>query len=459
MVALPRLVVAAAASSAGKTTIATGLMGALAAAGHEVAGFKVGPDFIDPGYHGLATGRPGRNLDPVLSGPELVPGLLVHGASWPTPADVAVVEGVMGLFDGRLGQDGYGSTAHVARLLDAPVVLVVDAAGSSRTAAAAALGLREFDASIRIAGAIVNRVASTRHAAELEAVLRRGGLDVLGVVPRSAAIEAPSRHLGLVPAPERPESAGTIAALAEHIAAHVDLEAVLRVAGSATELVAEPWDPAKVVHRVSGRPQVGVLAGRAFTFRYAETTELLQAAGCDLVEIDPLVDFELPSALAGLYLGGGFPEVHAAELSANSGLRTQLREAVAAGLPTVAECAGQLYLAKELDGHPMVGALPAVAGMTGRLTLGYRSATALNDTLLAEAGSVISGHEFHRTQTFPGAGETSAWGWAERAEGFSLDPAATGEPTLHSSYLHLFWAGAPQCAQRFAEASARYAER
>lgn len=457
MVALPRLVIAAAASSAGKTTVATGLMGALAAAGHRVAGFKVGPDFIDPGYHALATGRPGRNLDPVLMSPELVPGLLVHGASRPTPADVAVAEGVMGLFDGRLGQDGYGSTAHVARLIDAPVVLVVDAAGSSRTAAVAALGLRGFDASIRIAGVIVNRVGSARHAAELEAVLRRGGLDVLGVVPRSTAIEAPSRHLGLVPALERPESAGTIAALAEHIARHVDLEAVLRVAGSATELVAEPWDPAKVVHRVSGRPRIGVLAGRAFTFRYAETTELLQAAGCDLVDIDPLVDFELPSALAGLYLGGGFPEVHAAELSANSGLRTQLREAVADGLPTVAECAGQLYLARELDGHPMVGALPAVARMTGRLTLGYRSATALTDTLLAEEGSVVSGHEFHRTQTFPGAGQTPAWAWEGRAEGFSLDPAATGRPTLHSSYLHLFWAGAPQCAQRFAEAAARYA--
>lgn len=449
--------IAAAASSAGKTTVATGLMGALTAAGHRVAGFKVGPDFIDPGYHGLATGRPGRNLDPVLTSPDLVAGLLLHGATRPTPADVAVVEGVMGLFDGRLGGDGHGSTAHVARLIDAPVVLVVDAAGSSRTAAVAALGLREYDASIRIGGVIVNRVASARHAAELEAVLRRGGLDVLGVVPRSAAIEAPSRHLGLVPAAERPESAGTIAALADHIARHVDLEAVLRVARGATELDADAWDPAKAVHRVPGRPRVGVFAGRAFTFRYPEATELLEAAGCVAVEIDPLVATQAPPGLAGLYLGGGFPEIHAAELSANVPLRTAVRQAIADGLPTVAECAGQLYLARELDGHPMVGALPAVARMTTRLTLGYRSATAQSDTLLAGSGCALSGHEFHRTQTSPGAGETPAWAWEGRAEGFSLDPAKTGRPSLHSSYLHLFWAGAPQCAQRFAEAAGRYA--
>ena len=176
MVRLPRLVIAAAASSAGKTTIATGLMGALSAAGHRVAGFKVGPDFIDPGYHALATGRPGRNLDPVLTSEALVPALALHGAATPEPADIAIVEGVMGLFDGQLGRDGFGSTAHVARLLDAPVVLVVDAAGSSRTAAAAAVGLRGFDPWIRIGGVIVNRVGSERHASELRAVFADAGL-------------------------------------------------------------------------------------------------------------------------------------------------------------------------------------------------------------------------------------------------------------------------------------------
>ncbi len=459
MVRLPRLVVAAAASSAGKTTIATGLMGALRASGHEVAGFKVGPDFIDPGYHGLATGRPGRNLDPVLTSEALVPRLLLHGALTPVPAEVAMIEGVMGLFDGQLGSDGFGSTAHVARLLGAPVLLVVDAAGSSRTAAAVALGLRGFDPAVRIAGVVVNRVASPRHASELAGVFAAAGVPVLGMVPRNANISAPSRHLGLVPAAERWESADTIEALAAHVADHVDLDVVLALAASAPELDAEPWDAREVVTPVTGRPLVGVFAGRAFTFRYAETTELLEAAGCEVTEIDPLVDDRLPSGLAGLYIGGGFPEVHAVELSRNAALRSAIGAAIADGLPTVGECAGQLYLGEHLDGHPMVGALPASARMTPRLALGYRRATAPAGTLIAAAGTGITGHEFHRTQTLPGHGASPAWTWAEVAEGFSADPAGTGAPSLHASYLHVHWAGAPECAQRFADAAAGFAAR
>lgn len=492
MVSLPRLVVAAAASSAGKTTIATGLMAALTRQGREVAGFKVGPDFIDPGYHALATGRPGRNLDPVLTSEELVPALFRHAMEaspptplplprrepalatedqpsgqavgtqgWPStdadPAELAIVEGVMGLFDGRLASGGSGSTAHVARLLDAPVLLVVDAAGSSRTAAVAALGLRDFDPRLNVAGVIVNRVASPRHGAELAAVFEAAKLPVLGIVPRNAGISAPSRHLGLVPAAERGESVATIDALAEHLAAHVDVAAVAELAAAASHLAASAWRPEKVVTPVTGAPLVGVLAGRAFTFRYAETTELLTALGCQVVEIDPLRDEQLPAGLAALYAGGGFPEVHAAELSANAPLRAELATAIRDGLPTVAECAGQLYLGEHLDGHPMVGVLPSAARMTPRLSLGYRTATAPSDTLLALAGTQVAGHEFHRTQTTPQAGTTPAWQWDGRVEGFSADPARTGGPSLHSSYLHLHWAGHPELAQRFAVAASGFA--
>lgn len=497
MVNLPRLVVAAAASSAGKTTIATGLMAALTRQGSRVAGFKVGPDFIDPGYHALATGRPGRNLDPVLTSEELVPALFLHGAlspaspatsppptlrepalaiegqrkglalgtqGWPSTkegrpgaAELAIVEGVMGLFDGRLGSDGFGSTAHVARLLGAPVLLVVDAAGSSRTAAAAALGLRDFDRRLNVAGVIVNRVASPRHGAELAGVFEAAKLPVLGIVPRNAGIAAPSRHLGLVPAAERGESSATIDALAEHLAAHVDLAAVAGLAATAPDLAASAWRPEAVVTPVPGSPLVGVLAGRAFTFRYAETTELLTALGCRVVEIDPLRDEELPAGLAALYAGGGFPEIHAAELGANAPLRAELATAIRDGLPTVAECAGQLYLGEHLDGHPMVGVLPSSARMTPRLSLGYRVATAPADTLLATAGTEVHGHEFHRTQTLPPAGPSPAWQWDGRTEGFSADPAGAGGPSLHSSYLHLHWAGHPGLAQRFAEAASRFA--
>ena len=211
MVTMPRLVIAAATSSAGKTTVTTGLMAALTAQGHPVAPFKVGPDFIDPGYHALATGRAGRNLDPVLTSVEAIPALFRHGFLTPQPAELALIEGVMGLFDGRLGTAGEGSTAHIARLLSAPVLLVVDASGSSRTAAAVALGLRAFDPRIAIAGVVVNRVASERHGAEIAREFDAAGLPVLGLVPRNAGVSAPSRHLGLVPADERRESAATIA--------------------------------------------------------------------------------------------------------------------------------------------------------------------------------------------------------------------------------------------------------
>lgn len=457
MVSVPRLVVAAASSSSGKTTIATGLMAALTQAGHRVAGFKVGPDFIDPGYHGLATGRPGRNLDAVLTSEELVPRLFLHGARTPTPADVAIVEGVMGLFDGQLGRDGFGSTAHIARLLDAPVVLVVDAAGSSRTAAAAALGLRDFDRRLRVGGVILNRVSGERHASELARVLGDAGLAVLGSVARDAAIAAPSRHLGLVPAAERAESAATIRALAARIGGQVDLAAVLRIAASAPPLDAVAWDPRAVVRPVGHRPRVGMMGGRAFTFRYQETTELLAAAGCEVVDIDPLHDRDLPPGLSGLYVGGGFPEMYAVELSRNAALRAAMADAVHAGLPTLAECAGQLFLAEHLDGHPMVGVLPVQARMTPRLRMGYRSATAPRDTLAARAGTTVRGHEFHRTASEPGTLHDGAWAWDGTTEGFSLDPAATGEPTLHASYLHVHWAGHPECAQRFAEAADRFA--
>ncbi len=462
--ALPRLVIAAAASSAGKTTVTTGLLAALTSRGVRAAGFKVGPDFIDPGYHALATGRPGRNLDPVMVGQERIAPLFLHGCRVPAPADIAIVEGVMGLFDGRLRTGGQGSTAHVAKLITAPVILVVDGAGSSRTAAAAALGLAAFDPNVQVAGVIVNRVASPAHGAELSQVFADAGMPVLGVLPRDPQIAAPSRHLGLVPASERLESAHTIAALARHVGAHVDLDAVQALARGAAPLAVEPWDPADEVTPVAGRPRIAVFGGRAFTFRYAETTELLEAAGCEVVEVDPLTDVRLPAGVAGLYIGGGFPEVHAADLSGNAGLRLDVADAVAAGVPTVAECAGQLYLGQHLDGHPMVGALAASARMTPRLTLGYRHAQAPAATLVSGPSAPddapgVWGHEFHRTQTLPAAGSDPAWVWNNSPAGFSLDPAGLGEPTLHSSYLHLHWAGTPQAAQRFADAASRHAAR
>ncbi|SHJ68836.1 cobyrinic acid a,c-diamide synthase [Tessaracoccus bendigoensis DSM 12906] len=437
MVSVPRVVIGAPSSGQGKTTVATGLMAALRDRGLAVAPFKVGPDYIDPGYHGLAADRPGRNLDPFLTGEELVAPLFAHGAEG---ADVAVVEGVMGLFDGRLGTEGFASTAHVAGLIDAPVVLVVDVRHTSRSIGALVHGMSTFDPAIQIAGVVINQVGSQRHEREVRDALR---VPVLGALPRNLDIEAPSRHLGLVPAAER-DDAG-IRAMGETVARYVDLDAVLAVASLAPVLDVSPWDPAAVVSPSgTARPRIAIAGGRAFTFRYPETDELLVAAGCDPVAFDPLTATSLPEGTAGLWIGGGFPEIHAEELAGNKALLADIAAAVKAGLPTVAECAGLLYLGDELDGRPMAGALPGTAAMTGRLTMGYRTATSDADNLLGRVGEQVTGHEFHRTQAT--VGDSPAWLLDGRPDGVA-------SPSLSASYLHVHWAGHPQLAQRFADAA------
>lgn len=473
--ALPRVVVSAPGSGHGKTTLATGLMAALRARGLGVAGFKVGPDFIDPGYHSLATGRPGRNLDPFLTSQALVAPLLVHGATADGPSDVAVVEGVMGLFDGRIGAEGYASTAHVASLTRSPIVLALDVSHMTRTAAAIVHGLATFEPGVRVAGVVLNKAASGRHMREVWSALEATGVPVLGVLPRDAGIAAPSRHLGLVPAAERDEAAESVSLLAARVAEHVDLDQLMAIARSAPELEAAAWDPSAALGdsarpaapppagpgSSARRPVVAVAGGRAFTFRYAETDELLRAAGLEPVVFDPLTAPSLPAGTAGLYLGGGFPEVHAEELSANSVLREGIRRAVGAGLPTVAECAGMLYLSASVDGNEMVGAIPGVGSMGPRLTLGYRTAVAPSDSVLGVPGTRVTGHEFHRTTISADDADRStgatAWLLDGTPDGFALDPAGTGRATLHASYLHTHWAGHPQLAVRFAEAVHAYA--
>jgi cobyrinic acid a,c-diamide synthase len=439
---MPRLVVAAASSGSGKTTVATGLMAALRARGLTVSGHKVGPDYIDPGYHSLATGRPARNLDPVLCGEDLVAPLFAHGAEG---ADVAVVEGVMGLFDGR-GATDEGSTAHVARLLEAPVVLVVDCRGQGRSIAALVLGFAAFDPRLNVGGVVLNQVGTPRHETLLREALAAIGVPVLGALYRDDRVFTPSRHLGLVPAAERSDEAvRAVELLGATVAAAVDLDAVLALARTAPALRAEPWRPP--LHDLPRRPVVAVAGGRAFTFGYSEHAELLSAAGADVVTVDPLRDEQLPEGCTGLVIGGGFPEVHAEELHANERLRLQVAALAQSGAPIAAECAGLLYLSRELDGHQMCGVLDAKARMTSRLTLGYRSAVAATDSVLAARGSAVRGHEFHRTVVEP-ASELPAWRWDGHSEGFV-------RRGVHASYLHLHWAGNPSIPHRLVRAAAR----
>lgn len=462
--ALPRVLIAAPASGQGKTTVATGLMAALRRRGLAVSGHKVGPDYIDPGYHQLATGRRGRNLDPFLQGEQRVVPLLLHGAAADGPADIAVVEGVMGLLDGAVGRAGFASTAHVARLTRTPVLLVVDVSGASRSIAALVHGFATFDPQLVIAGVILNKVGSATHEAEIREAVAATGVPVLGALPRDAALDTPSRHLGLVPAAERATAARrTVDALAAHVAAGIDLEAVLTTARRVPALPGPAWDPAAEVGGRTVDATIAVASGPAFTFRYAETDELLTAAGVRLAPFDPLHAPELPDDTAALYLGGGFPEVYAAGLADNRPLRHAVASAVRAGLPVVAECAGLLYLTRELDGAPMTGVLDVRARMTERLTLGYREARALADSALTDAGDLITGHEFHRTQVEPGPAATAAWRFRPRPSVAHGTATATVEGfvagsggTVHASYLHVHWAGYPHLAARFAAAAHRH---
>jgi len=442
-VVTPAVVIAAPSSGSGKTTVATGLIGALRRAGHVVAPFKVGPDFIDPGYHGLAAGRPGRNLDPVLVPESLIGPLYRHGCAG---ADIAVVEGVMGLFDGRIDAGhglAAGSTAHVAALLGAPVILVVDATGQGHSVAALLHGFSTF-APVRVAGVVLNRVGSPRHEQVLRQACGQVGTPVLGVIPRAREVTVPSRHLGLVTAVEHGRLArDAVEAMTELIFSHVDLAAV--VATAATGVTDLPWQPP--VAEPPRRPvMVAMATGPAFTFCYPEHTEMLSAAGADVVAFDPLTE-KLPAGTDAVVLPGGFPEQFTAELSGNDALRQQIRALAGAGGAVQAECGGLTYLVSELDGYPMCGVLAGSARFTERLTLRYHDAAAVADSSMYRVGDQVVGHEFHHTAVKFAEAYPPAWRYAGRDVAALRDGAV--HRGVHASYLHVHPAAVPDAVARF----------
>lgn len=451
MASTPAVIIGAPSSGSGKTTVATGLIGALRRAGHRVAPFKVGPDFIDPGYHALAAGRPGRNLDAVLVGEDLIGPLYRHGSA---DADIAVIEGVMGLFDGRIDEQfsspARGSTGQIAQLLDAPVVLVVDVRGQSQTIAAVLHGFSTFLRGVRIGGVILNRVGSPRHEQVLRQACEAVGIPVLGAVPRHDDLTVPSRHLGLVTATEHgSEALAAVAAMTDLVAQHVDLAAVAGLAASAAP--GEVWSPERAIGEpVTGGPVVAVAAGKAFTFGYTEHEELLRAAGAEVVAFDPLTE-ALPQRTAALVLPGGFPEQYPEQLSANTALRQQIRE-LADRAPVHAECGGLTYLMSDLDGHPMCGVLAGSATFTPRLTLGYRDAVAAGDSALYTEGQRATGHEFHRTTVHFDEPVRPAWLLGRAGDRLAGDGAV--QAGVHASYLHTHPAAQPYAIRRFVEHAA-----
>ncbi len=440
---LPRLVVAAPRSGEGKTTVALGLMAALRRRGLRVQGFKVGPDYLDTGYQRYAAGAPGRNLDLFMMGDEAVLGAVAG-----QDADVAVVEGVMGLFDGHRDGVTPTSTAEVAKRLAAPVVLVIDAAHLAASAGALALGFKTFDPEVRVAGVILNRWNPRRSKAAVAAALERAGMEVFGYLPAADGVALPSRHLGLVVADELSVAAAAVMdRLGEHLEEHVDITRLIALAGEAPDVPAPP--AAHAAGPAGSGPRIAVAWDAAFAFYYADNLALLRAHGAELVFFSPLKAAELP-VCDGLYLGGGYPELHAEGLSANVALRRRLVAALAAGLPTYAECGGLLYLCEslaDLDGRtwPLVGAVPGRARMHERLQgMGYREGQLFGDSLLGRRGTAARGHEFHYSSCELDNARHAAYLVDGSPEGY-----AAGD--LFASYVHLHFAGYPALLEHWLE--------
>jgi cobyrinic acid a,c-diamide synthase len=458
------VVIAGERSGSGKTTITLALLAALRQQGHTVQSFKVGPDYIDPMFHAFATRRPCYNLDAVLTSEDYLPQCFSNHTQ---DVDYAVVEGVMGLFDGAAEPPGYGSTAAIAKHLNLPVILVVDCRSMSQSIAALVHGYRSLDPELNLIGVILNRVGSDRHLEILTAALEPLQVKIFGVFRRVDEISLPDRHLGLVPTDELPELRSVMARLADLGQAGFDWERLM------------PWLPPNpqywgnrtiqsppVLGDLGGqglgdqpKPRIAVARDAAFNFYYADNLERLETLGAELVYWSPLHDRNLPDNIQGLYFGGGFPEMFAAQLSDNKTVIQTIQQLIQAGIPTYAECGGLMYLSQaiaDFEGNqfPMVGTLPTTAIMGNRLTLGYRSAIAQAATPIVQPGQFLRGHEFHRSTL--AIDPPNPLFQLHRSTQINGTPT-TGEPlwegwhrpNLHASYLHLHWGATPELPLRW----------
>jgi len=453
---LKGIVIAGTHSGVGKTTVAAGVMAHLTRRGHKVQPFKVGPDYIDPSYHQAACGVPSRNLDTWLLEERVVLELFQRAARG---KEFAVVEGVMGLYDGFRGAGEEGSTSHVAKLLGFPVILVVDASASARSVGAVVLGFKSFDSGLNLAGVVLNGIAGEKHLEFVRPSLEEIGVPLLGYLPKRPELALPERHLGLIPTVEGKVPLDFYGRLAEQVERTIDVGRILRVAApidlAATGsplLFPEAPKPAKVA--------IAVAKDKAFNFYYPDSLDLLEAWGAEIVSFSVLEDQELPSGIGGVYIGGGFPELYARELSENGSMRCSLQKAAQEGLPIYAECGGLMYLGEkitDLEGksYPMAGFFSYSSSMRGaRLTLGYRNVCSLDDNLLMRRGESVRGHEFHlsvlegEAQGIPAYEVLSQPG---RREGFRF------KNTL-ASYIHLHFGSKSNLAPAFVEFCSKWRE-
>ncbi len=461
---MKRIVIAAPQSGSGKTTVTLGIMAALKRRGLAVAPFKVGPDFIDPGYHRLVTGAPSVNLDGWICDPGFVrESFSLHAGG----ADIAVIEGVMGLFDGIDGVSESGSTAQIAKELAAPVVLVVDARSQARSAAALVHGFASFDPALRVAGVVFNNVGSANH----ERILREAlaahlpDLALLGCLPRDPALAIPSRHLGLVTAEDNPLSGAFVAHLAEVVEAHLDLEALLET-GAAADAASVREGATARASAVAGeapepeRVRVAVARDAAFCFVYQDNLRLLQQAGAELCYFSPLADPALPEGIGGMYLPGGYPELFAGELAANEPMKQEVARSVEGGLPVYAECGGFIYLTQgvvvDRQAHRFVGLFPVQTRMLPRRkALGYREVELLAEGAIGGRGATARGHEFHYSEMEEMPAHVERLYRVSR-KGVDLGREGYRYKNCLASYIHLHFGSSPGIATSFVQRCRAY---
>ena len=453
------LIIAGNRSGVGKTTITLAILAMLTKRGKKVQSFKVGPDYIDPMFHSTITGIACRNLDPILTSPGYVRQCFQRHAS---QADSVVVEGVMGLFDGIYNPNkpeslnDYGSTAHIARILELPVALVLDCSSLSSSIAAIAYGYTNLDPKIKIAGVILNQVASDRHLELLSMALKTIEMPILGVLRRNSNVTIPDRHLGLIPSNEIPQIERVFSQLADLARVSFNWNKLdsLLIAPSYQQAIA----PA--IHAPLSKIRIAVARDAAFNFYYQDNLDILTELGAKLIDWSPIEDKTIPNNIQGLYFGGGFPEVFAQQLAANQEVLNQLKQIIIAGMPTYAECGGLMYLCKKLidlehKSWSMVGVIHSNVSMKAKLTLGYRKAIALKDSFLVKARQTTIGHEFHRSQiqTLPVEPQWQLQGFHRSSlqftEGWQIKQ-------LYASYLHLHWGENRHLAQKFVNCCQNY---
>ena len=452
---IPRVVIGAVSSGSGKTTIVTGILSALRQRGLNVQSYKIGPDYIDPGYHKLASGNPAHNLDSWLMPQEKLKEVFCRTAE---EADIAIIEGVMGLYDG--GRKGVSSTAEIAKLLDAPVILVIDAKSMGASAAAIALGFKMYDPEVKLAGVILNRLGSPTHKTMIENALKNIGIDVFGAIRRDDSLVMPERHLGLLPVEENEEQE-IVDKIGEAVANQVDLDEIMKLAETQFSIdIDEIGEDNENEDIPQKKIKIAVAKDDAFSFYYPESIRMLEKFGAEIVNFSPLKDKKLPKC-DGVILGGGFPEMFAEELQANVSMQESLRKAVNKGKPVYAECGGFMYLTEGLTDfedvfHPMTGIIPVKVQMNKKLQMvGYVEAKMELSTVLGEKDTVIKGHEFHFSSEI--AEENKDMQGFERAFTFTrmrnnaTYPAGFVRDNVLGSYLHIHFIGCPESAQYFVD--------